>query len=202
MSPDKLSVLLGRPLSATETTNFNTYVSLAQSRVSDMLCSEICPASDTKSFELSTGYRTLNLPIFTSIISITVDGDVLDEATYMVKQGDNLNGNWFNAVEFDSIQACKTVVIDADWGFREMPLDVQQMVAEQFGIMSSALDSDQITRKQVEDFSVTFQGTVSDAFAKKYAPAVAKYSACRNNTIVSGRLNRHWGYDYGRVQFL
>jgi hypothetical protein len=199
MSQDKISALLGRPLSATETTNFSTYLSLAQGRVSDILCANICPQyEEAKTFELRDGYRTLNLPIFTEIQSITIDGSTLDPSNYSVRQGLSFNGEWFNAVVFNNAYICTQVVVTADWGFNQIPNDVQLMVAEQFGLMSDSLDADNVTRKQVEDFSVQFNGTKTDSFNAKYAPTINKYSCCVKGNVQSGNIYRG-GYDYGRI---
>jgi len=193
MTQDKISVLLGRPLSATETTNFNTYLDLAQNKVSDLICSGICAEGETKSFVPRHGYRTLNLPIFGQINSLKLDGVETDE--YTAYQGSSLNGDWFNSVVFQQAPDCSTVEIDAEWGFYEVPSDVQKMIAEQFGIMSEAIDGDMISRKQVEDFSIQLNGTKSDAFAKKYTATIAKYSACTTNNVQHGAT-------YGRVHYI
>lgn len=198
MTQDQISVLLGRPLSSIESTDFNTYYNLALNRVSDLICSTVCPSyEETMVFEIVNGYRTLNLPIFTDIVSITVGSNVLDETSYKVKQNSSLNGDWFNAVVFNYgvLNDCETISVEADWGFNRIPLDVQQMIAEQFGIASSILSNDNITRKQVEDFSIYLKGSLSDAFDAKYASTIAKYSSCNKGQIQSGDVRRG---EYGR----
>lgn len=188
MTADQISVLLGRPLTSTETSNFNTYYSLAKARVSDLICSDISPdIEDARTFKLRDGYRTLNTPIFDEIQSVTVDGNEIDDTQYKVKQGSSFNGTWFNSIVFNDI-TCGEVVVTADWGFSSIPLDLQKVIAEQFGILSTTIDSDQISRKQVEDFSIQFNGTKSDAFVKKYQPTIAKYSSCTESNVQSGKV--------------
>lgn len=69
MTQDKIAALLGRPLSSTEQSNFKLYLELAQGRVSDLLCFDICQKVETRRFSARDGYRTLNVPIFTEIDS-------------------------------------------------------------------------------------------------------------------------------------
>ena len=191
MSADTIAALLGRPLTASETANFSTLYSLALSRVSDMICSDITPSvEDTRTFELRTGYRTLNVPIFDEIQTLTVNGNELDNTYYKVKQGSSFNGDWYNSIVFNETHDCKTVEVTADWGFSSIPVDLQKLIAEQFGVLSTTIDADQVSRKQVEDFSIQFTGTKSDAFTQKYSATIAKYSSCQTNNV------QH-GYTYG-----
>jgi hypothetical protein len=195
MTAELVSVLLGRPLTSTETTNFNTYLDLATGRVSDLICSDISPATEElRTFQLRNGYRTLNTPIFDEIQSITINDTELDEADYTVKQGSDFNGDWFNSIVFKTTHNFENVEITADWGFSSIPLDLQKVIAEQFGIFSTSIDADQIYRKQVEDFSIQLNGTKSDAFDKKYAATIAKYSSCTELNIQSGYV----GWSHGR----
>lgn len=190
MTDSKVSVLLGRPLSSTETENFKTYLELAQQKVSDVLCTNICAEHETKKFQARKGYRTLNVPIFTEITSVKVAGVETD--AFETYQGSSLNGDWFNSIVFDSLPE-GMVEIEADWGFLKVPLDVQQLVAEQFAIASSSsLEDDTIRSKQVEDFNITFNGnTKQDAFAQKYAATIAKYSACLQGNVQHGASHGH-----------
>lgn len=201
MTEAKISALLGRPLSATETTNFNTYLNLAQDRVSDLLCSNICGENDTKSFLPREGYRTLNVPILSEIDSVELDG--VATTAYKLMSGNSLNGDWYNSIVFDEAPYCKTVEVTADWGFEEIPNDVKSMVAEQFDMVAnSSLADALVTSKQVEDFRVTFNGdTKQDAFVKKYQPTIAKYSSCVQNNIQHGTTFVGL-YPYDRVRFI
>lgn len=197
MTADQVAAMLGRPLTSTETTNFNTYYSLAKAKVSDMICSDISTSyEEERTFQLRDGYRTLNTPIFNYLVSITVNGDTLDEADYTVKQGSSFNGDWYNSIVFKNLNNCEEVVVTADWGLSSIPLDLQKVIAEQFGIVSTQIDVDMVSRKQVEDFSIQYAATKSEAFEKKYQPTLSKYSSCNQNYIKSG--NMYWR-DYGAM---
>lgn len=201
MTADTISVLLGRPLSATEIENFDTYLSLAQSKLNDILCGNICAEHDTKKFVPRKGYRTLNAPIFSDITSLTVNGVALDDTHYQTLQGSNLYGDWFNSIVFNTLPI-GIIEVEADWGFLSTPIDIQQMLAEQFAMASSSpLGDDLVQRKQVEDFSIQFKdGTKQEAFAAKYSATIAKYSGCNLSDIQHGEVrNRYrFGLDYAR----
>ncbi len=192
MTQDKLSALLGRPLSSIETTNFSTYLEIAQSRVSDMFCVDICQVVESKKFEARQGYKTLPVPIFTEIDSVELDGEVT--TSYTIYQGSNLNGDWYNNLVFDEPLQCETIEIQADWGFSQTPLDVQLLIAQLFGMVSDSLENDLVQSKQVEDFRITLKDkTKEQAFANKYAATIAKYSGCVSGNVQSGNV-RHLYY--------
>lgn len=186
MTQDKISALLGRPLSRAEQHNFQLYLKLAKSRVSDLFCVDICQDYGERRFPARNGYRTLNVPIFTEIESVKLDGK--ETKAYTISQNSNLYGEWFNKLVFDAPLHCQTIEIEADWGFYSIPADVQIMIAELFGIASDSLDSDTIQSKQVEDFRITFNKTKTQAFAEKYAATIAKYSSCINGNVQHGNV--------------
>ncbi len=189
MTQDKISALLGRPLSSTEISNFTTYLELAQSRVSDLLCFDICQKVATRKFSGRNGYRTLNVPIFTEIDSVKIDDT--ETTAYTVRSGSDLYGDWYNSIVFDAPLHCDTIEIKADWGFSQMPLDVQMMVADVFGMITDPLEDALVSSKQVEDFRITLKDkTKEEAFAQKYAATIAKYSACVSGNIQSGYVGR------------
>lgn len=185
MTQDKISALLGRPLSSVETTNFTTYLELAQSRVSDLLCFDICQKVEARRFSARQGYKTLNVPIFTEIDYVKLDDS--ETTSYEVRQNSNLSGDWYNSLVFDNPLTDQVVEIKADWGFSQMPVDVQMLVAQLFGMITDSLEDDLVQSKQVEDFRLTLKDkTKTEAFATKYAATIAKYSACVNGNIQSG----------------
>lgn len=184
MTQDKLSALLGRPLSSVEVTNFKTYLKLAESRVSDLLCYDICQRVEVKRFSARLGYRTLNVPVFTEIDEVKLDGQVTEK--YEVRQGQNLNGEWYNTIVFDAPLHCQTVEVDADWGFSSVPMDIQVMIAQLFGMATDTLESNLVSSKQVEDFRISFNNkTKTEVFTSKYAATIAKYSGCVQGNVQS-----------------
>lgn len=185
MTQDKISALLGRPLSSAEKTNFDIYLYIAQSRVSDLLCVDVCQVFDTRKFSARNGYRTLNVPIFTEIDSVKLDGK--ETTAYSVRQKDNHYGDWYNTLVFDAPLHCQTVEIEADWGFDSMPVDVQEIVAQFFGMIGDPLEGDLVQSKQVEDFRITLKNkTKQEVFAEKYSATIAKYSSCVNGNVQHG----------------
>lgn len=189
MTQDKISALLGRPLSETEQSNFKTYLELAESRVSDLLCFDICRRVDTKRFTAREGYKTLNVPVFTEIDYVKLNGS--ETTKYSVRQGSNLNGDWYNSLVFNTPLTDQVVEIKADWGFAQTPVDVQMMIAELFGMITDSLENDLVHSKKVEDFSVTLKDkTKSEAFSSRYAGTISKYSSCVNGNVQSGYVGR------------
>ena len=185
MTQDKIAALLGRPLSSVEASNFKTYLELAESRVSDLLCFDICRKVDTKRFSARLGYKTLNVPVFTEIDHVKLNGK--ETTSYEVRQGSNLSGDWYNSLVFDTPLTDQVVEIKADWGFANTPVDVQMMIAELFGMITDSLENDLVQSKKVEDFSVTLKDkTKQEAFANRYAATIAKYSGCVNGNVQSG----------------
>lgn len=192
MNEAKIAALLGRPLSSIETDNFKTYLELATERVSDILCTDMCTTRNTKLFVARKGYRTLNVPIFTEILNLTLDGET--NTAYSVRQGSDLNGKWFNSVVFDTAPDCQEIEITADWGFAKLPIDVQSMVAQMFGVVSTTLDDDLIQSKGVEDFRIAFKDTTKqDAFVERFKGTIAKYSSCVSGNVQSGNV---YGFVY------
>lgn len=185
MTQDKMSALLGRPLSSVEIARFATWLELAQSKVSDLLCVDICQVAETKRFPARLGYQTLNVPIFTEIDSVKLDGVVT--TAYEARQGANLNGTWYNTLVFDTPLTNQVVEIKADWGFSKMPVDIQVMTAQLFGMVNDTLDGELVSSKQVEDFRITFNNkTKTEVFANKYAATIAKYSGCVQANVQHG----------------
>lgn len=192
MTQDKIAALLGRPLSSVETSNFKTYLELAESRVSDLLCFDICQRVETRRFSTRLGYKTLNVPVFTEIDYVKLDGN--ETTNYEVRQSQNLNGDWYNTIVFDTPLHGQTVEVKADWGFAKTPLDVQMMIATVFGMTGDSLESDTVATKKVEDFSISFNKTKTEAFATKYAATIAKYSGCVSGNVQSGKTYGHLYY--------
>ena len=192
MTQDKISALLGRPLSTAEQQNFEIYLELAQGRVSDLLCVDICQKVATRKFSARNGYRTLNVPIFTEIGHVKLDGN--ETTNYTVRQGSSLYGDWYNAIVFNTPLNCQVVEIKGDWGFSKFPIDLQMMIADLFSMATDSLDDDLITQKRVEDFSITLKNkTKTEAFNDKYAATIAKYSGCVNGNVQHGDV-RHIFY--------
>lgn len=192
MTKEQISALLGRPLSSTEDENFNTYLALAKQYVSDLLCESLDYEGDEeKRFSARKGYKTLPVPIFTEIYSVKLNDN--ETTAYEVRQNSSLNGEWFNSIVFDTPLDCDVVTIEADWGFYNLPLDLQKMVAESFSTVTTSVGNDLIKSKRVEDFSITYKDdTQQEAFANKYSSTIAKYSACVNSNVQHGNVRRIW----------
>ncbi len=192
MTQDKISALLGRPLSSVESANFSTYLELAQSRVSDLLCFDICQKVETKRFPARLGYKTLNVPIFTEIDYVKLNDT--ETTAYSTRSGSAYDGTWYNSLVFDAPLYNQVIEIKADWGFGQIPVDVQVLIAQVFGMITDTLEDELVSSKQVEDFRITLKDkTKQEAFATKYAGTISKYSACVNGNVQSGYV-RHIHY--------
>lgn len=187
MTPELLSALLGRSLTGSEVENFTALLAIAQTQLEDLICSTITDQTLTRSFTARDGYRTVHTPIFETIVSVTVDGEVRTD--FVAKQNGSLNGTWFNSIVFDEAVS-GTVVIAADWGFTTLPGDLGLVLAQLFGVAANnRLGTDRVSSKRVEDFSITFTSTSEEqSFLDKSSATLRKYSSCDQSEVVSGDL--------------
>ncbi len=76
----------------------------------------------------------------------------------------------------------------------EIPVDLQLLIARAFAVVyqeQEATTSHGINKKQIEDFSVSYEANMSspmEAFAEQNAGTIAKYSKCQGK-IISGDVN-------------
>lgn len=187
--------LLGRPLTSIEDSNFDTYLKIAKARLEELLCMDLCDDSDDeRTYESRAAYRTLYVDPFKSITSVTIDGNATTD--YTIKQFDKFNGSWYNIIEFDRKQTGKLVVVDADWGFDSLPVDLQLLLAQLFaqGSVEQKVDN-QVKSKKIGDFSVTYKdGATFDEFVLAHSKTIDKYSNCQQGYIRHGRVLSVYDY--------
>lgn len=200
LSKEQVAKLLNRSLTSSEDANFDTYLKIAVQRLEEMLCMTLCGDAAERTYQTREGYRTLYVDPFTDVTTVTVDGK--EVTAFTKKQNDKFNGYWYNVIEFDSKQTGKNVVVDADWGFDKLPVDLQLLLARLFGQGSVEHTSDgQVKEKKIEDFSVTYKdGATFDEFVLANSSIIDKYSQCNVGTIRSGAVCGSWDDWRGNVR--
>lgn len=130
------------------------YIELSQAKLEYILGYSLKNINEARTFKTRLGYRTVFTGVFTSISSVKIDGV---DVTYTMSQGDNLNGDWFNSIILDDPERTeREIVITAEWGFAEMPNDLQLLLGQQFAQTSKIYESKAIKSKSIEDYSVTY----------------------------------------------
>lgn len=182
---DKLTiaVLLQRPLTPIEDTNFNTYIKIAKENLSTLICTDLCSDGSNKIYDARKGYRTVFTDVFNALDEVKIDGKTVESSEYSVRQWDKRNGSWCNSIVFKDrfCESEQEVEVSASWGFEKMPTDLQLVLAGLFDLISKKNTVDaSIQSKQVEDFRITFRADVdlNESFTTKYAGTIAKYSMC------------------------
>lgn len=191
LTAEQLSKLLNRSLTDAETANFELYLKISVQRLEELLCMKVCKASDDRSYQSRYGYREVYVDPFRDIVSVTIDDEEVTEFT--TKQNDNLNGTWYNIIEFDTKRTGEKIVVDAAWGFNQLPVDLQLLLARLFAQGSVEQTSDsQVKSKSIEDFSITFKDNATyDEFVLGNASIIDKYSQCNQSGIRHGAVRSY-----------
>lgn len=190
LTKEQVEKLLNRSLTSSEAANFETYLEIAIERLEELLCMRLCGDDSERTYAPRNGYRTLYVDPFTDINSVTIDGTEVDEDDYTIKQNDRYSGSWYNSIEFDEKLHCKKVVVDADWGFDCLPVDLQLLLAKLFAQGSIEQTSDnQVKSKKIEDFTVTYKdGTTFSEFVSANQATLDKYSLCNVGDVQHGSI--------------
>lgn len=189
MNKTCMSNLLGRPLTSTEDSNFNQYLKIARGRLDDLLCTSTEPSTEARTYDVREGYSTVFTDIFTEVQSVSVRGSVLTSAQYTPYQWNNRRGEWFNSIVLKDVYA-EDVTITADWGFDELPDDLELLLAKAFAQVSNRRDGS-VKSKKIEDFSVTYSdATAAEQFRLDNLATINKYSLCGIPELQSGRVCR------------
>lgn len=181
--PDQetMTALLGRPLTSSESTNFNTYLDIATERLEEALGIKLevqtdppAAASD-RTFDFRRGYHTVHLDPFTSVTSVTIDDNPF--TTYVMKQNDRYNGDWYNALEFDDpLYGCQMrMVVTAVWGFASLPNDLARLLAAVFAAHDN--EANNVLMKWIEGAKVQYDGnSPMDSITARHLKTIQKYS--------------------------
>lgn len=191
MKAEQISVLLGRPLTSPETSNFDTYLKIANQTLEQLLCTSVCDQDDPKIYDSRVGYSTVFTDIFTDIDEVKVDGEVVEAEDYSKRQWDRRNGRWFNSIVFeDRFRYPQEIEVSATWGFVTMPSDLQVVVARLFDLVTKKNKFDpRVSSKRIEDYSVSFKETELDnEFYKQHALVLSKYAQCDIPYIRHGKI--------------
>lgn len=192
LTTTEVSALLGRPLTATETTNFSTYIDIAQESVEGLLCMSLdvqaTPATaTTKTFTRRQEFSTVFTDIFTEVTAVTIEGTATTD--YHASFWDNVNKGFYNSIVFENSLGSSDleIAITAKWGFTTLPSDLKRLVAQAFAVTSSAYRVKQTSSKKIEDFSISY-GDLSDdeQFINQGSRTIRKYSLCGIMDIQSG----------------
>lgn len=179
--------LLGRPLTTTETQNYNLYLKIATERLEELLCISLSTKSGERTYETRKGYRTVYVDTFSDIFSVKIDGEEVE--TYVTKQNDNLNGSWYNIIEFETKRRGENITVDATWGFKSCPHDLELLLAKLFDQGSVEQNTSDVKSKKIEDFSVTYNDRATfDTFVSANSATIQKYSQCDQGVIRHGRV--------------
>lgn len=192
MDQTKMSALLMRPLSPYEVTNFSTYLKIARESLDGLLCTNLCDNSDPRIFDARGGYSTVFTDIFTDIATVSINGTLIEDTDYSVRQWDRRNGNWYNSIVFEH-KLCRgdEVEVSASWGFQTMPSDLQLVLAQLFGLISKKNSFDgSVASKQVEDFRISFNkdADLDEEFYRQFDKTITKYGQCSIGNIQQGSI--------------
>jgi hypothetical protein len=193
MDKERMSALLGRPLTSIEDTNFDLYLKIANQSLEQILCTSLCDQDDPKTYDVREGYSTVFIDIFTEIDEVKLDGEVIASDKYSVRQWDKRTGSWFNSIVFDRrMNDCdEEVEVSASWGFSSMPVDLQAVLAGLFSSISKKNNYDPtIASKRVEDFQISFSTDtdLDTEFSNKYSVTLSKYGMCDIPYVLHGKV--------------
>ena len=192
ISAADMAKLLGRPLTANETANYDLYLNIAMERLESVLCTTVDEAVEERVYEGREDYSTVFTDIFTEVTSVQVNGNTVSPTKYNAKQWDRRTAPWFNSIVFDyPLDDCDEVTVNASYGFAELPDDLQDLIAKLFNLGGQMAKSDRrVTSKQIEDFKVTFNNdsTVYDDFLADNTIALQRYSLCGIGEVSHGRV--------------
>lgn len=193
---EQMPKLLGRALTDRETANYDLYLKIATQHLEELLCMTLCGDDSERTFGTRLGYRTVYVDPFIEIESVTIDDDEVDAADYTVKQNDKFNGAWYNIIEFDTKRRGENIVVDADWGFRTCPTDLQLLLAKLFaqGTVEQTSDN-QVKSKKIEDFTVTYKDSSTfDELVLANSATIEKYSQCNQGQVRHGSVRSVYHY--------
>jgi hypothetical protein len=160
----------------------------AKQFLESLLCLDFSQDSGERTFTAREGMRTVFTGIFSNVRSVTVGGQAVG---YYPAFFDKRNGDYFNSIVLDK-PVCGEVVIDADWGFDELPADLKKLLANAEAVTSQAYSTKEVKSKRVEDFQITYSDLSDDeVFLKQNAVTINKYSMCDVPYILHGETCHH-----------
>ena len=160
----------------------------AKQFLESLLCLDFSQDSGERTFTAREGMRTVFTGIFSNVNSVTVGGDAV---SYYPAFFDKRNGEFFNSIVL-SKPVDGEVVIDADWGFNELPADLKKLLANAELVVNQSYSAKEVKSKRVEDFHITYSDLSDDeVFLKQNAVTINKYSMCHIDYILHGDTCLH-----------
>lgn len=202
MTQEQLESLLGRPLTPVEVTNIDLYLDIAKESLESMLCLSLEEVSETRTFDVREGMRTVFTGLFNNLDEVKIDGEIIAPEDYSSRQWDKRNADWFNSIVFNRTRGCREIEVTADWGFGGCyPKDFELLISRYFNLISKENNFDrEVNSKSVEDFSISYNhssitmaDTLAESFAKDNAILISKYSQCTSGQIVNGKVCHDYG---------
>ena len=191
MTQSEVEKLLGRDLSADESSNFDLYIEIGLARLGSLLCVHIGDDTEaTRTYFGREGYSILYVDPFTALNKVEVDGNEVDVKT---QQWDDPNGTWKNAL---ILEMGNEIDVTATFGYGDDP-EFQLLLARAFDLISTERTTDtRVSQKRNEDYQVTYgrsgeaPQTVWEAFKHENASTLAKYSQCGIGQLQSGDTDK------------
>src|SRR5690606_2362425 len=160
----------------------------AKQFLESLLCLDFSQDSGERTFTAREGMRTVFTGIFSNVRSVTVGGQAVD---YYPAFFNKRNGDYFNSNVLDK-PVCGEVVVDADWGFDELPADLKKLLANADAVTSQAYTVKEVKSKRVEDFQIIYSDLSDyEAFLKQNAVTINKYSMCDVPYVLHGETCYH-----------
>lgn len=193
MDKSMIATWLGRSLTPSEDTNFDSYLKNAFEKVEELLCFSLSCKGYTKKFNGRDGMSTVFTGVFTTLYEVRRNGTVVTDYEEMFF--DNPNGKFFNSLVFNcKLNDGDRIEVDAKWGFKPLPSDLQQLIAKYFALSSGGVANNSgVKSKRVEDFDITFDDkTAEERLIADNQSVINKYSLCNTTNIRSGKVCRVW----------
>jgi len=188
MNQSTLEKLLGRKLTPNEVTNLTLYMTIADQRLTELLCVRYDCTSEKRKYTTRPNYRTAYTDIFNAVNAVTVNG--VDVTNYVARQFNNMNGVWFNSLVFNTPLKGQIIEIDADWGFTTVPPDMNLLRARMFDVINSDAIGADVTKKRIEDYAIELGGkSAVDVFIDANQQIIDKYGLCSITEIDNGNVN-------------
>jgi hypothetical protein len=178
--PDEIKIaeLLGRPLSSTEEDNFELYLDIVKERLKKLLGYDVSYSAEaTLKYDARIGYHTLYVNPYTAITRIQIDGNEIEGFT--MRQWDDLNADWFNAITFHTQMKKSLIEVTATYGFgAELPSDLSYLIAQLFNVVSQEQVTDgRVEQKSIEGYSIKYKDTSNfKEFSHDNQSTISKYS--------------------------
>lgn len=178
LDQSQLEAFLGRPLTSTEAANLDSYLEIAEKRLSNLLCFSLKSGTETRVYDTRDGYRTAYVDPFTEVTQVKV-GDTVYTDGWIKKHDDAYQDDWYNVVEFDKRLHGERIEVTATWGFTTLPADLGALLAGLFGIYETE-KARKVQRKKLEDFEVVFKDVSSEfeQFVIDNADTISSYAQC------------------------